>query len=99
MTRKIDFFGRRLQFQRTIPGFLENLGCTHEFFCLAETDTDRIPNRQEKFILQSPGLGRKKLVFGSKDTAKLVQEKLENAFPKLSHGGGFEILMVVGLKF
>ena len=65
---------------------------THEFFCLAETDTDRIPNRQEKFILQSAGLGRKKLVFGSKDTAKLVQEKLENAFPKLSHGGGFEIL-------
>ena len=27
MTRKMDFFGRRLQFQRTIPGFLENLGC------------------------------------------------------------------------
>lgn len=65
---------------------------THEFFCLAETETDRIPNRQEKFTLQSAGLGRKKLVFGSKDTAKLVQEKLENAFPKLSHGGGFEIL-------
>ena len=54
---------------------------THEFFCLAETDTDRVTNRQEKFILQSAGLGRKKLVFGSKDTAKLVQEKLENAFP------------------
>ena len=27
MTRKIDFFIRRIQFQRTIPGFLENLGC------------------------------------------------------------------------
>ena len=39
---------------------------THEFFCLAETDTDRIPNCQETFILQSAGLGRKKLVFGSK---------------------------------
>ena len=65
---------------------------THEFFCLAETDTDRIPNRQKKFILQSAGLGRKKLVFGSKDTANLIQEKLENAFSKLSHGGGFEIL-------
>ena len=23
----MDFFGRRLQFQRTIPGFLESLGC------------------------------------------------------------------------
>ena len=27
MTRKINFFIRRLQFQRSIPGFLENLCC------------------------------------------------------------------------
>ena len=65
---------------------------THEFFCLAETNTDRIPSRQQKFVLQSAGLGRTKLVFGSKDTAKLVQEKLEKAYTKLSQGGGFEIL-------
>lgn len=65
---------------------------THEFFCLAETNADRIPSRQEKLILQSAGLGRKKLVFGSKDTAKLVQKKLEEAYPKLCQGGGFEIL-------
>ncbi len=65
---------------------------THEFFCLAETNQCRIPSRQDKFVLQSAGLGRKKLVFGSKDTAKSVQEKLEKAYPKLSQGGGFEIL-------
>ena len=69
--------------------FIPKESWTHEFFY---QHTDRIPSRQQKFVLQSAGLGRKKLVFGSTDTTKLVQEKLEKAYPKLSQGGGFEIL-------
>ena len=38
------------------------------------------------------GLGRKKIVFGSKDNAVKVQDKLEQAYPKLAKGGAFEIL-------
>lgn len=42
--------------------------------------------------LQLAGLGRKKIVFGSKDNAVKVKEKLEQAYPKLDKGGRFEIL-------
>lgn len=65
---------------------------THKFLCLAETDGVKAPTRQEKLLFQSAALGRKKLVFGSKDRAKKVQERLEITFPKLTEGGGFEIL-------
>ena len=65
---------------------------THEFLCLANTDAETTPTRQEKLLLQSAGLGRKKIVLGSKDSAKKVQERLEAAFPKLADAGGFEIL-------
>ncbi|CAH3146691.1 unnamed protein product [Porites lobata] len=65
---------------------------THEFFCLADCAAESAPSRSEKFELQLAGLGRKKIVFGCRDNAVQVKEKLEQAYPKLDKGGGFEIL-------
>ena len=65
---------------------------THEFFCLADCARVDAPSRKEKLELQFAGLGRKKIVFGSKDSALQVKTKLEEEFPKLKNGGGFEIL-------
>ena len=65
---------------------------THEFFCMADRSADSAPSRSEKLELQLCGLGRKKIVFGAKDNAVKVKEKLEQAYPKLVTGGGFEIL-------
>ena len=65
---------------------------THEFFCLADCARVDSPSRKEKLELQFAGLGRKKIVFGSKDSTLQVKTKLEEEFPKLKNGGGFEIL-------
>ena len=65
---------------------------TQEFFCLGDCAASTAPSRSEKLELQLAGLGRKKIVFGSKDNAVKVKEKLEQAYPKLDKGGGFEIL-------
>ena len=63
-----------------------------EFFCLDDCAAESAPSRSEKFELQLAGLGRKKIVFGSRDNAVQVKGKLEQAYPKLDKGGGFEIL-------
>ena len=65
---------------------------THEFFCLAKKCAIRVPNRSEKIILQNSGLGRKKVVFNCKASAFDVQRVLQEVYPKLSEGGGFELL-------
>ena len=59
MTRKIDFFGRRLQFQRTIPGFLENLGCLtlsnskiSEGVSFVFKKIAKVERAEEKFVFQ-----------------------------------------------
>ena len=65
---------------------------THEFFCLADCEAESTLSRSEKLELQLAGLGRKKIVFGCRDNAVKVKEKLEQAYPKLDKGGGFEIL-------
>ena len=54
---------------------------TLDFFCLADTRCDTVPSRQEKMELQAAGLGRKRVVFASKDNAVLMQRKLEDEFP------------------
>ena len=59
---------------------------------MADRLADSAPSRSEKLELQLCGLGRKKIVFGAKDNAVKVKEKLEQAYPKLVTGGGFEIL-------
>ena len=65
---------------------------TYEFFCLDDCAAESAPSRSEKFELQLAGLGRKNIVFGSRDNAVEVKGKLEQAYPKLDKGGGFEIL-------
>lgn len=65
---------------------------THEFFCLADSGCSSVPSRAVKFQLQSAGLGRKKIIFGWKDNPFTFKAKLEEIFPRLVDGGGFEIL-------
>ena len=65
---------------------------THEFFCLADCTTSSVPSRAVKFELQSAGLGRKKIIFGWKDNPFAFKAKLEEVFPRLVDGGGFDIL-------
>ncbi len=65
---------------------------THEFFCLADKNCSTVPSRALKFQLQSAGLGRKKIIFGWKDNPFKLKEKLEEMYPKLVNGGGFELL-------
>ena len=50
------------------------------------------PSRSFKIQLQQAGLGRKKICFNSKANATEVKTKLEESYPKLIAGGGFEIL-------
>ena len=71
---------------------------THDFFCLADSQSCIVPSRKEKMDLHPAGLGRKKIVFGCKDNAVAVQAKLEEEFPKLKAGGGFEILRSGGSR-
>ena len=65
---------------------------THDFFCLASKEQVRAPSRAEKFDLQQEGLGRKKICFHSKTKFPEFRKKLEEEYPKLSHGGGFELM-------
>ena len=61
---------------------------THTFFCLA----DREQIVALKARLQQAGLGRRKICFNWKATAGEVKTKLEEVYPKLETGGGFEIM-------
>ncbi len=65
---------------------------THEVFCLASTSQEVAPNRELKEVLQRAGLGRIKVRFNAKGDTKSFKETLEQAFPKLMCGGGFELL-------
>ena len=64
----------------------------HKFFSLVDCAASTALSHSEKFVLHLASLGRKKIVFGSKDNAVKVKEKLEQAYTKLDKGGGFEIL-------
>ena len=65
---------------------------THDFFCLAAKDEEGVPSRAEKFDLQHCGLGRRKVCFHSKATFTDFRRKLEEEYPKLKEGGGFELM-------
>ena len=65
---------------------------THDFFCLASKEQVRAPSRAEKFDLQQAGLGRKKICFHPKAKFAELRKKLEEEYPKLSQGGGFELM-------
>lgn len=51
---------------------------THDVFCLANASRLVAPNRDEKAVLQSAGLGRKKIRFNAKGTPETFKETLEN---------------------
>ena len=65
---------------------------THDVFCLASASQLVTPNRENKAVLQSAGLGRKKVRFNAKGSPQTFKETLEQSFPKLICGGGFELL-------
>ena len=65
---------------------------THDFFCLASKERVRAPSRGEKFDSQEAGLGWKKICFHSKAKFPELFKKLEEEYPKLSQGGGFELM-------
>ena len=63
---------------------------THEFVCLSNPEQTEAPNKSQKLQLQSVIVS--KIVFGNKDGAIEVNQKIEAMYPKLKAGGGFEIL-------
>ena len=63
----------------------------HEFICVESPYQTTVPSKSQKLTLQSAGLG-KKIVFGNKDSAMKVKEKLEAIYAKLKAGSGYEIL-------
>ena len=65
---------------------------THEVCCLADVDEQATPMRERKVTLQHAGLGRAKIKFDANANAVEFKEKLEEAFPKLKEGLGFELL-------
>ena len=51
-----------------------------------------VPSRSLKTQLQAAGLGRKKVCSNGRADATEVKTTLEQSYPKLKEGGGFEIL-------
>jgi len=64
---------------------------THDFFCLPSKTTAFVPPHTEKISLQNAGLGCRKVVFPCRASAVYVLKVLENVYPKLKQGGGFEL--------
>ena len=78
--------------QNTTVLFFKRDTWTHEFFCLADKGQMAVRSRSFKIQLQQAGQGRQKICFNSKANATEVKTKLEESYPKLIAGGGFEIL-------
>lgn len=60
--------------------------------CAWQTKQQAVPTKANKLSLLAAGLGCKKITFGNKDDAPIFKGKVENASPKLKHGGGFDLL-------
>ena len=70
---------------------------THDFYVLSNQKQSLTPNKQEQHCLMKAGLGRKKLVCPSKKASHSeFCQFLEEKFPKLKDGGGFELLRCGG---
>ena len=67
---------------------------THVFICLSSKDADSPPDMQERASLQIAGLGEKRVSLNMYADAHDVYHELMSQFPKLSEGGGFELLRV-----
>ena len=71
---------------------------THTFICLCESDQLAVPSREEKVILKEAGLGEKKITFEKYGGYQQLQSSLLKEFPKLSEGGGFQLLRSSGAR-
>ncbi len=63
-----------------------------EFLCMAKKDVEVVPTKADTSTLLAAGLGCKKLTFGNRDDAPTFKRKMEDAYPKLKLGGGFDLL-------
>ncbi len=70
---------------------------TH-YICLANREQIVAPSAALKARLQQAGLGHRKICFNWKATAAEVKTKLEEVYPKLENGGGFEIMRCGGAQ-
>ena len=65
---------------------------THKFYCFPKTHQICPENREERDVSRQAGLAEKKITFRkSADSAEVLTE-LEEAYPRLKDGGGFELL-------
>ena len=64
----------------------------HDFVCLSSTTDSKIPSNMDKAELIRAGLGLKQLQFFLHGDSSDFYAELSNAYPKLSSGGGFELL-------
>ena len=69
---------------------------THTFVCLAKVDQDQAPDSRERAQLKMAGLGEKRCSIFLYAEAEELQDALTDEFPKLSRGGGFELLRQTG---
>ena len=70
---------------------------THDICMLARCDESTTPNRERMEVLMKAGLGKMKLVFPNKKANHSeVCSFLNEKFPRLKNGGGFEVLRAVG---
>lgn len=70
---------------------------THDVCMLARCDENTTPGRDRMEVLMRAGLGKMKLVFPNKKaTHSEVCSFLNEKFPRLKDGGGFEVLRAVG---
>ena len=70
---------------------------THDVCMLARCDENTTPSRERMEVLMKAGLGKMKLVFPNKTANHSeVSSFLNEKFPRLKDGGGFEVLRAVG---
>ena len=69
----------------------------HKFFCLAYTGQDRVPTTDaDKEELFQAGLGEREIEFQSLDmTQEEFKELIVASFPRLTEGGGFQLLKCI----
>ena len=67
---------------------------THTFICLASCTQEHVPDSEERASLQIAGLGEKRITLYLSSEAHDIYQELIYQFPKLSQGGGFELLRV-----
>lgn len=67
---------------------------SHTFVCLANSNQETLPDGDERARLQIAGLGEKKISLCSYSDAQDIYHDLLYHFPKLSDGGGFDLLRV-----